>query len=154
MTDPIEGQVPADTTVPAKEAVASGPLATPGRLVPAVGLVVGACAIVPVLVGPKLNVTHDVEIADHLVPGVIVLAVSAAVLVLTRSGAVSGFAMLAAGLVVTLAGLWMAATHLPLVAQAARHDAPWGATIYHSASATLVLGFGLVWTATSWSDAG
>jgi hypothetical protein len=80
--------------------------------------------------------------------------VSAAVLGVSRAAPVSGFAMLAAGLVVVLAGLWMAATHVPLVAQAARHDAPWGATIYHSASAALVLTFGLVWTASAWADAG
>jgi len=119
---------------------------------PALGLVVGVCATVPVLVGPTLAVTHPVELADHLIPGLVVLAVSATVLLVTRSTPLPGIAMLAAGLVITLAGLWMVATHLPLVAQAARHEAPWGATIYHSASGALVLAFGLAWTQAFWAD--
>jgi len=127
---------------------------TTKRLLPVIGLVVSACATLPVQLGPHLDVAHRVEVADHLIPGLVSLAVSATVLVMTRRAPVPGFAMLAAGLVVTLAGLWMVATHLPLVAQAGRHDAPWGATIYHSASAVLVLVFGLVWTTASWADAG
>jgi len=124
------------------------------RLVPVIGPVVSTCAALPVELGPHLDVAHRVEIADHLIPALVVLAVSASVLVMTRRASVPGFAMLAAGLVVTLAGLWMVATHLPLVAQAGRHDAPLGATIYHSASAVLVLVLGLVWTTVSWADAG
>jgi len=119
-----------------------------------VGLVVGSCATLPVLVGPHLNTARAVEIADHLVPGLVVLLASVAVLAMNRSAPVSGVVMLAVGMVVSLAGLWMVATHVPLVAQAARHEAPWGATIYHSASAVLVLAFGLAWTWASWADAG
>lgn len=124
-----------------------------GRRLSASGLLVGACATLPVLVGPHLGVAHRVEIADHLVPGGVVLAVSVSMLglVVSRSAQMSGVLMFAAGLVVTLAGLWMVLTHLPLLAQAARHDAPWGATIYHTASAVLVLAFGLTWTKMSWA---
>ncbi len=120
-------------------------------LLPVFGLVVGACATLPVLVGPQLDVAYDVEIADHLIPGLVILAVSAVVLLVARSVSVSGSYLLAAGLVVDLAALWMVATHLPLVAQAVRGDAPWGATIYHSASAVLMLGLGIGWTKTHWA---
>jgi hypothetical protein len=119
----------------------------------ALGLVVGICAAVPVLVGPQLNVAHSVEVVDHLIPGLIVFGTSAILLMVMRRAPVPGLALLASGLVIDLAGLWMAATHLPLVAQAARHEAPWGATIYHSAAAVLVLIFGLAWTTASWSEA-
>jgi len=39
--------------------------------------------------------------------------------------------MLPAGLVVTLAGIWMTMTHVPLVAQASRGEAPWAGTLFH-----------------------
>jgi len=105
-------------------------------LFPVLGLVVGACATLPVLVGPQLATAPMVELA------------------MSRSRPVSGVVMLSAGMVISLAGLWMMATHIPLVAQAARHDAPWGGTVYHSASAVMVLAFGVAWTWGSWSDAG
>jgi len=66
---------------------------------------------------------------------------------------ISGTVWLSAGLAILLGGLWMTATHLPLVAQAARQEAPWGATIYHSSSALAVLILGLVWTGSSWAGA-
>jgi len=121
-------------------------------LFPVLGLVVGACATLPVLVGPQLATAQTVEVADHLVPGLVVVSVSALVLVMGRPRPVSGVFMLSAGMVIALAGLWMAATHIPLVAQAARHDAPWGGTTYHGASALIVLAFGLAWTWVSWAD--
>ncbi len=122
-----------------------------GESLPALGLLVGACATLPVLLGPRLNVAYDVEIADHLVPGLVILAISAVVLLVVRPASVSRVYLLVAGLVIDLAALWMVATHLPLVAQAARGDAPWGATIYHCGSAVLVVALGLAWTRTHWA---
>ena len=55
---------------------------------------------------------------------------------------------------VLLAGLWMMATHLPLVAEATRGDAPWPATIYHTSAALAVFGLGLLWATVTWSEAG
>ncbi len=120
-------------------------------LLPVLGLVVGACATLPALVGPELATADAAEIADHLVPGLVVLAVSAVALVVGRSSRVSSVVPLAAGLVTSLAGLWMVATHVPLVAQATRHEAPWDATIFHGASAVMVLGVGLAWAWASWA---
>lgn len=124
----------------------------PGRRFGRLGMLAGACAALPVLLGPNLNVAHQVEIADHLIPAVVVLAVSAMVLAMNRTAPVSGVVVLASGLVVALAGLWMVATHLPLVAQGARHQAPWAATTYHTGSAVLVLALGLVWTGASLAE--
>ena len=41
----------------------------------------------------------------------------------------------------------MTATHLPLMLQATRAEAPWDATIYHSVPGLAVLALGVVWTA-------
>lgn len=117
------------------------------------GLLVGVVATLPHLVGPRLDTASGVEVVDHVVPGVIVLATSAAVVAAGRFVRISGTAILGAGLTVVLAGLWMTATHVPLVAQAARHEAPWGATAYHCATAAAVLAVGLVWVRHSWDEA-
>lgn len=129
----------------------SGRIGTRRRAV--AGLLIGACAALPAYVGPRLDIARRVEIVDHVVPGLVVVAVSAAVLAATRRTDLSDTSLLVAALVVLLAGLWMAATHLPLVVQAARHEAPWGATLYMSASAAIVVLLGLVWAKASWAGA-
>jgi hypothetical protein len=60
--------------------------------------------------------------------------------------------MFVAGLAICLAGLWMVATHIPLVAQAARAEpgVTWAATIWHSAAAAVVAVLGVIWVATYW----
>jgi hypothetical protein len=99
-----------------------------------------------------LATSDRVEIADHVVPGVVVVVVSIVALVtLARSSDRSTF-MFAAGLVVVLAGLWMFATHVPLLAQASRGEVTWGAALYHTGSALTVLVFGMAWVAAHWSD--
>ncbi len=111
------------------------------------GLLAGAWALLPPYTGPALATADAVEFADHVVPGVAILAVSLAAALIARRGA-SGSLLFAAGLVVALAGFWMTATHLPLVLQAMRAEAPWGATIYHSLPGLAVLALGTLWAAT------
>ena len=50
-----------------------------------------------------------------------------------------------------LAGLWMTATHLPLIVQARNGEAPWGASLYHSIPGFVVLLFGVVWSTGEWT---
>ncbi len=104
---------------------------------PVAGLLVGGWALLPPYSGPALNTAMRVEVADHVVPGLIVILLSAGALVMTRGERVppSG-ALLVAGAVVLLAGLWMTATHVPLVLQAIRDEAPAGAVAYHSLPAS------------------
>lgn len=130
------------------------------------GLGVAVWASLPKFVSPPLNTQDSVEVADHLIPGVVILLVSVWALLATRSkpgGAAPGpgpsgpergpsAAPFFAGLVVLLAGLWMLATHIPLVAQAFRGDAPWAGTIYHTSAALATFGLGLLWAVTHWSD--
>jgi hypothetical protein len=129
--------------------------ATPGadlrRWLPLMGLAVGVWALLPKYVTPPLNTSDRAEFADHVIPGIVILGASAAALLWQNRQRLS-LVPLMAGMAVVLAGFWMVATHLPLLFQAFRGDAPWAGTIHHTASALAVFGLGLLWCATHWSD--
>jgi hypothetical protein len=114
-------------------------------------VLVGLWAALPHYATPPINTKDSVEVIDHVVPGLVVLAVCGAVLLLQGRPGAEG-AGLVAGLVILLAGLWMLATHVPLVAQATRGEAPWPGTLYHAAAAVAVLVFGVVWIAAHWGS--
>ena len=120
---------------------------------PRVGLLLAAWAALPPYIGPALDTARRVEMADHAVPAVVVAAASLAAAVGGRRAGRASSLLLASGLVVALAGLWMTLTHVPLVAQAFRGQAPWGATVYHGAPGVAVLAFAGLWTKTYWDDA-
>ncbi len=109
------------------------------------GLLVGGWALLPPYTGPFLATDDTVEIVDHVVPGMVVLAISLGSFLLARGGRAGGL-LFPAGLGIVLAGFWMSATHLPLVLQASREQAPWGATVYHSLPGLAVLALGGAWT--------
>ncbi len=130
-----------------------GAPATAVPMLAGAGFLVGAWALLPPYTGPALNTSARVEFADHVVPGVVVVAISTVALVLARRPGAHRF-LFAAGLAVVLAGFWMTATHLPLVLQATRAQAPWGATVYHSLPGLAVLVLGVTWAAIYRSDGG
>lgn len=134
----------------ARQASASGPGSLRAAALPmlaGLGLLVGCWALLPPYTGPALNTSARVEFVDHVVPGVVVVAISAlALLFARRAGAAT--VLFPAGLGIFLAGFWMTATHVPLVLQAARDQAPWGATIYHSLPGLAVLALGSFWAFT------
>lgn len=115
------------------------------------GLVVAAWAALPRVVTPDLDTEDLVELLDHVVPGLVVLAVCLGAVLVQRRPGRRGSYLFFGGLVLVLAGLWMVATHLPLVAEATRDEAPWAGTIYHSASALAVFGFSLIWMTANWN---
>lgn len=84
--------------------------------------------------GMHLDVARRLEIADHVIPG-LVIAGAIGLLVWSRRGAHPNTwaAPWALG-IVFLAGLWITATHVPLIFQAADHrqGADWDAAIFHS----------------------
>ena len=125
-----------------------------GRILPLVGLGIAFWATLPQWSGPKLNVEASKEVADHIVPGVVVLVASLVGIWASRRPQGPGAFRFMAGLGVLLAGLWMMATHLPLVFEAMRDESPWPATIYHTSSALAVFGLGLLWSTVTWSEAG
>jgi hypothetical protein len=134
------------------------PVAAPGpdlaRLLPIVGLGVALWASLPQWSGPKLNVAASTEVVDHIIPAIIVVLASVTGILAGRRAQGPGAIRLIGGMAVLLAGLWMMATHIPLVAEATRDEAPWPATIYHTSSALAVFGLGLLWSTVTWSEAG
>ena len=86
-------------------------------------LVVGAWGTLAPYAGPEVPVAADVEIIDHVVPGVMILTVSA--LALRRR-----MFALAPAAVSLLAAFWMVVTHVPLLAQAGRGEGPWDGALW------------------------
>lgn len=124
---------------------------------PYLGLVVALWALLPPYSGPDLVTEMRVEIADHVVPSILMIVLSVAALVRNHgggggAGADKGSFMLLAGLGILLAGFWMVATHLPLVAQARRGEVTNGVAAYHTAPGVAVMLLGLVWAALHWND--
>jgi hypothetical protein len=131
------------TDAPAPPAARSAAL----PMLAGLGLLVGCWALLPPYSGPFLATDDTVEVVDHIVPGVVVITLSLGALLVGRGG--RGRALLfPAGLGIVLAGFWMTATHLPLVLQATRQQAPWGATVYHSLPGLAVLLLGVGWALT------
>ncbi len=126
------------------------------RLLPLVGLPVAFWATLPQWSGPAINTSATAEVVDHIVPAVLVVLCSLAAIAVSRRPQGPGAVRFIAGMGVLLAGLWMIATHFPLVTQTMRggpEAASWAATIYHSASALAVFGLGLLWATVTWSEA-
>ncbi len=111
------------------------------------GLVVGCWALLPPYTGPALNTAARVEFVDHVVPAIVIITISVLAYLFGRRPAATSV-LFPAGLGISLAGFWMTATHAPLVLQATRDQAPWGATIYHSAPGLAVLALGAAWAFT------
>ncbi len=126
------------------------------RLLPLLGLPVAVWASLPQYSGPAINTSNTAEIVDHIVPAVLVVLCSLVGIAASRRPAGPGALRFIAGMGVLLAGLWMVATHFPLVTQTMRggpEAASWAATIYHTSSALAVFGLGLLWSTVTWSEA-
>jgi len=113
---------------------------------PSLALGLALVAILPPYIGPQLDVAARVELMDHVIPAAVIAVVGFAGLVAARRRKQGPNTPLIAGLLVALAGFWMVATHLQLLAQAARDEVPIGAAVWHATPGGLVLGVGLAWT--------
>lgn len=122
------------------------------RALPVIGLVAAGVAVLPPYTASDIGTSTRVEVADHVVPAVLMVVLSLFALA-RRSHPAPGLLPLVAGLGVLLAGLWMTATHLPLVAQARRDEVDAGIAAYHTIPGLLVVVFGAVWVTVHWSDA-
>lgn len=85
------------------------------------------------VLGLDVNVKAIVEVVDHVVPGVIVVAAALYLRKLARRRRLGGQspALIASG-VAFLAGFWVLATHVPLLGDAADSAVSWEAAIWHS----------------------
>lgn len=139
----VAGRVLATSGMSADDAGADT-LRSGTRFLSLAGLLAGAWALVTPYTGPALNTAARVEFADHGVPGLVVVAISILALCVGGRGDAIPF-LFPAGLGVILAGFWMTATHLPLVLQATRGEAPWAGAVHHSLPGVAVLTLGVVW---------
>lgn len=97
--------------------------------------------VLPPFVGPELGTALQLELIDHAVPGVVVTAAAGGLLGWPR---LPQMALFAGGLVVTLAGLWATATHVPLVVQVGG-QVDWVPAIHHFLPGPVVLLLGAGW---------
>jgi predicted membrane channel-forming protein YqfA (hemolysin III family) len=106
---------------------------------------IGAWTVVVPYIGNALgfdvNVRPIVEVVDHVIPGLLLLLAALHLRRLAARGRLAGqpTALIASG-VAFLAGFWIFATHVPLLADAARSALPWGGAIWHSIAGLPVLG--------------
>ena len=155
------GKQPAPKKAPAKASKAAVDVVpAPGpdlpRLLPLVGLPVALWASLPQYSGPAINTSATTEVVDHIIPAILVVLCSLVGIAASRRPQGPGALRFIAGLGVLLAGLWMLATHFPLVTQTMRggpEAASWAATIYHTSSALAVFGLGLLWATATWAEA-
>lgn len=110
------------------------------------GLAVWAAAVpwLAEAVGLGLDVPTRLEVADHVVPGVVTLVAVALLAVL--GGRPGSTVWLGVGSVAFLAGLWSTSTHVPLIFDASQGATPWGAALLHFSAGPpiLVLGLGML----------
>lgn len=123
-------------------------------VLPLLGLLVGVWAIVPPYINTfgDLNLEDRVEFADHVVPGVLVLAMSVLGYVLLRRPEPSPMLMFVAGAAILLAGFWMIATHAGLISQARQDMVPYGAVAWHFLPGVAVGLLGVAWTVRFWES--
>lgn len=108
-----------------------------------VGLAAWAIAVpwLAAAVGLELDVAARLEIADHVIPGLVMLA--GAALLAIRGSPPGSTAWLGAGAVAFLTGLWITATHVPLIPDAVEGVAPWGAALLHLSAGPPILVLGV-----------
>lgn len=84
--------------------------------------------------GLSVDVSTSLEVADHVIPGgVAALAAGWLAHRIDTQGIPEATAgLLFASGVVFLAGLWISATHLPLIVQGTRGEVGWPAALWHS----------------------
>ena len=97
------------------------------------------------VLGLDVNVRTKVEVVDHVVPGLLIALSAGYLLVLARRGPWSAQrpALFASGLAF-LAGFWVLATHVPLIADAADGTMDWGAAIWHTIASLPIVALALV----------
>jgi hypothetical protein len=110
-------------------------------MVRAIGVlaILGAVSILPPYIGPVLGlelqgIESIVEVVDHVIPGVIIFLAAGTCFLLLRAGRMREDSIVLAGAlaVCLLAAVWQTSSHIPLILDGGRPEAPWGAVILHS----------------------
>jgi len=98
-----------------------------------------AAPYVATAVGWDVPVSSAVEIVDHVFPGTLALGAALALQRLGRTEARDLGLRLGAVAVAVLSGVWVAASHAPLLLAASRGAVEWGAAILHATGGPLLL---------------
>jgi len=98
-----------------------------------------AAPYVATAVGWDVPVSSAVEIVDHVVPGALALGAALVLRRLGRTDARDLGLRLGAVAVAVLCGVWIAATHAPLLLDASRGAVEWGGAILHATGGPLLL---------------
>lgn len=109
------------------------------RLLICAGLWAAAVPYLADALSLRLGVSRSLEVIDHVVPAAVVLLAAVA----GHGAARAGTAWLLTGAAVVLAGIWITATHVPLIGEMANGGAPAGAALLHLSAAPPVVGAGL-----------
>ena len=122
---------------------------SPHRAIAALLLAFGVWGLVaPYLaraVGLAVPVAAKVEVVDHVVPGIVVLAVAVLSLLMRRIALVSA-------LLATLAGFWMTATHISLLVDAEHGRASFPAALIHSLPGIIILILSIAAAVIAWGE--
>lgn len=116
-----------------------------GALEAVLALLGAAMIAAPYLARPLglgVEVPASREVADHVIPGTLVMVLGLVLLRLRRRAA-SGWGVAVAGGACFLAGFFNVATHVPLLAAAASGDERWGAALWHASTGPFVVVLGL-----------
>lgn len=92
-----------------------------------------------------VDVASSVEVVDHVIPGTLVAAIGTYLAIDAYRGRPPGLNRTMGASVCFLAGFWVLATHVPLVADAVHGKAAWGSTIWHASTALPIVLLSL-WT--------
>jgi hypothetical protein len=113
-------------------------------------MVVGVWAMLPPYLTPKLDVARSAKLADHVIPGILVMLLSLSRLVGIghTEGQLGG---LLTGMAALMTGFWMTATHVPLWFELGTANATLPVVANHSAPGLALLVLGFVWCVHYWS---
>jgi len=109
----------------------------------------GLWSMLPPYLGPPLgldlNVAADLEVVDHVVPGMVVAVCAGVAALFVRRGGSAEASPAVLGLtgMCFLAGLWQVSTHVPLVLDGGATETPWGSVILHSSPGPVILAVAL-----------
>lgn len=119
------------------------------------GFLIGFWAIAPpyVVLFGRLEVKNStVELVDHALPGLMVVAASVFGYLQLRADEPSQLLLFTSGATIALGGFWMLSTHVGLLGQTRQGLVPGGAVAWHIVPGVAVTVLGLAWSACFWSD--
>lgn len=124
--------------VPPPASPATTPL-WPMELAGALGLCSVAVPSTSRMLGLSPGTPARLELANHVIPGLVAATVAAVALSLLLRGRRTSPALTIMPVVTALAGLWVSATHLLLLREAARGLVPWEAALLHAGAGPALL---------------